>query len=211
MSSLIITFLSGFVVSLLGTIVPSGMSGTAMEISIKNGKTAGLLFGLGSAIVEIIYIRLYFLGFDFFIREKRLFIILQWIMLLLFFGAGVYFFIQSFNKKKTPKKKRKHEAKNRIHAFVLGVTIKAMSPGQFAFWIFWTTYLLANNWLHRDPMQYNVFCVGLGLATFVGTGLYVYLGEYLEKKSFFSRGKLDRFVGIAICATSVLWAVKLLW
>lgn len=112
----LLSFASGFVVSFLGSIVPGSMSATVIELTVKKNKRAGLLFGLGASLVEMIYIRLYFLGFDFFVRQKQLFTILQWVTLLLFFVLGIYTFIQSFNKKESPKKEKsgKREVDGRL-------------------------------------------------------------------------------------------------
>lgn len=96
MWTLIVSFLAGFVISLSGSIAPSNMSATAMQLTMQKDKKAGLLFGLGSAVVETIYIRLYFLGFDTFVRKTDLFLILQWIMIILFFVLGIILFRNTY-------------------------------------------------------------------------------------------------------------------
>src|SRR5688572_7425476 len=120
MLSFIISFFSGFVTSLAGTLIPGNLNATAMEITMSRGKTAGILFGAGSAIIEIIYIRLTLMGIGFFIRQKNLFDILQWVVAGLFFLAGVYVFIKSFHKKKGEKKRKRRQAANLVQAFFLG-------------------------------------------------------------------------------------------
>lgn len=89
--------------------------------------------------------------------------------------------------------------------------LKAISPTQFVFWTVWSSYLISNKLLKADPTHYNFFCLGLGIATFAAYILYVYLGEWLESKKIFRKGRLDRIVGIFLCITSILWAVKLIW
>lgn len=182
-----------------------------MNLSMDRSKRAGLWFALGSAIVEIIYIRLYFLGFDAFVKKNDLFFILQWIMIVLFFVIGISLFIKTYKEHHPNKKpKRDFSTYTGARAFFFGVLLKAINPLQFVFWTFWSTYLVSNNWLKADPMHYNLFCIGLGLATFVGTALYVFLGTYLETKSFFSKKIFRRVIAVFLSLTSVAWAIKLL-
>src|SRR6185295_1312204 len=107
MISLLISFLSGMIVSFMGSLAPSSMGAIAIELTINKGKSAGLLFGVGSAIVEMVYIRLFFLGFDFFIRKKGLFHILQWTMLCLFFVGGIYIIIRALKPHKASERKKR--------------------------------------------------------------------------------------------------------
>ena len=211
MPGIIISFLSGFIISLSGAIAPSNMSAVAMELTIDKSRRAGLWFALGSSLVEIVYIRLYFLGFDAFVKKNDLFLILQWIMIVLFLAIGISLFIKTYNEHRiTKRKKRDFSTYTGARAFLYGVVLKAINPLQFVFWTFWSTYLVSNNWLQPHPMHYNLFCLGLGLATFVGTVSYVFLGTYLETKSFFSKKIFRRVIAVFLSLTSVVWAIKLL-
>jgi uncharacterized membrane protein YjjP (DUF1212 family) len=59
-------------------------------------------------------------------------------------------------------------------------------------------------------MHYNVFCAGIGIATFCGFLLYVYLGNYLESRSFFNKRIFRRVIAVFLSLTSIAWALKLL-
>jgi threonine/homoserine/homoserine lactone efflux protein len=211
MINLIFSFLSGYIISLSGAIAPSNMSATAMQITMEKSPKAGYLFGLGSALVEMIYIRLYFIGFDAFIRENKIFLLLQWIMLVIFFIIGLILFRNSYKPRTRKQKKRKDFSTYTLtKAFMLGVLLKAINPLQFIFWTFWSSYLISNGWLKPDPANYNAFCLGLGVATFTGFALYVKLGNYLETKSIFSKQIFSRIIAMFLCLTSVAWAIKLI-
>ena len=211
MESLIISFFSGFIISMSGALAPSNMSAIAMELTIDRSKNSGIAFGLGSAIVEVIYIRLYFLGFDSFVKENQLFLILQWVMIVLFLAIGIHLFVRSYREHLIIKrKKRDFSTYTMAQAFFLGVILKAINPLQFIFWTFWSAYLISNNWLKPTNMHYNVFCIGIGIATFCGFLLYVYLGNYLESKSFFSKRIFRRVIAVFLSLTSIARALKLL-
>jgi threonine/homoserine/homoserine lactone efflux protein len=211
MVSLIISFFSGFIISLSGGIAPSNMSAVSMQLTIDKSKRAGLWFGLGASIVEMVYIRLYFWGFDTFIKEDTLFLVLQWVMIALFFVIGLIVFIRTLNKKEKKRRKRKDFSNyNAAKSFFLGIFLKAINPLQFVFWTFWSAYLVSNNWLQPTSRHYNVFCLGLGIATFLGYALYVFIGDYLENKSFFSKKIFQRIIGAFLSLTSIAWALKLI-
>lgn len=211
MLTFIISFFSGYVTSLVGTLIPGGLNATAMEITVSKGKKAGLLFGLGAALVEIIYIRLTLLGIAFFVKQKLLFDILEWVMATLFFAAGVYIFVRSFGKAKKKKVPKARSGNHNTHAFLLGMALKAVNPAQFGFWIFWSTYLISQNLLKPESIHYTLFVLGLGSATFTGYALYVFFGEYIQTKSFFTQKRFDRVVGIFLCLASLLWVARMLW
>ena len=193
----------------MGSLAPSSMGAMAIELTINKGKSAGLLFGVGSALVEMIYIRLFFLGFDFFIRKKGLFVILQWTMLCLFFAGGIYIIIRALKPHKVSERKKRRRDYGGIKALLLGAALKAMGPTQFVFWTVWSTYLIANHLLQPIPLHYSVFCVGLGIGTFGGFVLYVFLGKWLSTRSFFNKGRFELIVGIFLCLSSLFWASKL--
>jgi threonine/homoserine/homoserine lactone efflux protein len=213
MQSLIISFLSGYFISLSGSIAPSNMSATTMALTVEKNKRAGLLFGLGSAIVEAVYIRLYFHGFDMFLKQGTLFLILQWVMLVIFLVIGLVMFIRHGKKQlaKNPAPKKDYSNYSLTKAFLMGVMIKALNPLQFVFWTFWSSYLISNNWLEATNAHYNFFCVALGLGTYSGFVLYVFLGRYLASRSFFSKNIFRRMVGGFLCLTSIAWAIKLVF
>ncbi len=211
MLSFLLSFFSGYLTSLVGTLIPGGLNATAMEITVSKGKKAGLLFGLGAAVVEIIYIRLTLFGMAFFVKRQLLFDILEWSMAVLFFAAGVYTFIRSFGKPKKKKVRKAQKENSGRNAFLLGMALKAVNPAQFGFWIFWSTYLISQNLLKPDSIHHTVFVLGLGSATFTGYALYVYFGEYIQSKSFFTQKRFDRVVGIFLCVASLLWVARMLW
>lgn len=211
MLSFIVSFFSGYVTSLVGTIIPGSMNAIAMELAVAKNKRSGLLFGLGGALVEMVYARLSLLGVAFFLKEKRLFDILQWILVTLFFAAGVYVFLRSYKKGRTRKSVKKPGSKGGMQAFLLGVGLKAIIPAQVAFWIFWSTYLIANNLLKPQQVHYTVFCVGLGAATFTGYALYVYFGKWIESRPFFNQKIFNRIVGAFLCLSALFWVARLVW
>jgi threonine/homoserine/homoserine lactone efflux protein len=211
MLSFLISFFSGYVTSLVGTIIPGSMNAVAMELAVAKNKKSGLLFSLGGALVEMVYARLALLGVHFFLKEEKLFTILQWILISLFFAAGVYLFIRSFKKGKARKMIKKPGSKAGMQAFLLGIGLKAIIPAQVAFWIFWSTWLIANNLLKPSQDHYTVFCIGLGMATFTGYALYVFFGNYIESRPFFNQKIFNRIVGIFLCLSALFWVARLVW
>ena len=185
MLTFIISFFSGYVTSLVGTLIPGGLNATAMEITVSKGKKAGLLFGLGAALVEIIYIRLTLLGIAFFVKQSSSLISWNgWWPLYFLQRASIFLFVHLARpkRKKVPKAR---SGNHNTHAFLLGMALKAVNPAQFGFWIFWSTYLISQNLLKPESIHYTLFVLGLGSATFTGYALYVFFGEYIQTKSFF--------------------------
>jgi threonine/homoserine/homoserine lactone efflux protein len=132
-------------------------------------------------------------------------------MIGIFFVIGIIIVRNTFRPAHKRQKKRKDFSTYTMSkVFFLGVFLKAINPLQFIFWTFWSSYLISNEWLGTTGMHYNLFCVGLGAATFTGFVLYVWLGDYLENRSVFSKRIFTRIIGAFLCLTSVAWAIKLL-
>ena len=65
-------FLTGMLVSFLGSLPLGTLNIAAMQISISNGVVAAMLFSTGSLIAEIIYVRISLVAMDWVRKQEKI-------------------------------------------------------------------------------------------------------------------------------------------
>lgn len=206
--TLIIILLIAFGISFLGQIVLSNMNMAATQLSVQEGFKKAWQFGIGVAIVEVIYLRLALTGMTWVTKHKTIFQILGWLTVIVFLALGIFAFIAA---KKQATEKKGLLINNNINRFLLGVTISALNPVQIPFWFLWSTQLIQNNILQTSFYQFNFFCVGAGLGTLAGIGIYIHGGYWAINKMKTSNKTLNLIMGIVFFITAIIQLYRMLF
>lgn len=195
-------------ISFLGQIVLSNMNIAATQLSVQEGFKNAWLFGLGVATVEIIYLRLSLTGTNFILAHRIWFIALGWLTVIVFFALGVLAFIAA---KKQETEKKGILLKNNIHRYVLGLSVSALNPVQIPFWFLWSTQMIQTGVLPTQFYAYNLFCIGAGLGTLAGMGMYIHGGNWLISKMKTSNKTLNKVLGIIFIVTAFIQLYRMLY
>src|SRR5665213_4059904 len=86
-------FFGGMIISFVGTLSPSPLNLTAMQISVHESIRLAMYFSLGTILSEIIYVRLCLVGVHWLQRQKVLFRWLEWITFALIVALAIGSFI----------------------------------------------------------------------------------------------------------------------
>lgn len=197
-----------FGISFLGQIVLSNMNMTATQLSVQEGYRKAWYFGLGVAIVEIIYLRFALTGMDWVAQHKLLFKILGWVTVAVFFILGVVAFATA--KKQTVEQKS-ILLQNKLHRFILGASMSALNPVQIPFWFLWSTQLIQNNVLEINTLNFNVFSIGAGLGTLAGMSIYIYGGNWAITKMKTSNRTLNLIMGCVFFITALIQLYRVIY
>lgn len=197
-----------FGISFLGQIVLSNMNMTATQLSVQEGYKKAWYFGLGVAIVEIIYLRFALTGMDWVTQHKTLFKILGWITVVVFLILGIVAFATA--KKQTVEQKS-ILLQNKLHRFILGASMSALNPVQIPFWFLWSTQLIQNNVLEINKLQFNVFSIGAGLGTLAGMSIYIYGGNWAITKMKTSNKTLNLIMGCVFFITALIQLYRVIY
>ncbi|MFW2477570.1 MAG: LysE family translocator [Sediminibacterium sp.] len=201
-------FLIAALISFLGQLPLGNMSITATQIGIQEGFKKAWMFAIGVAIVEMLYLRFALTGMDWVVQHRIWFVALGWITVALFLLLGILAFL-SARKQQTEKKSVILD--NKVHRFLLGLTMSALNPLQIPFWFLWTSTMIQTKVLPVTTEAYTIFTVGAGLGTIAGLALYIHGGNWLVKKNNTSNKTLNQIMGVIFILTALIQLYRMLY
>jgi threonine/homoserine/homoserine lactone efflux protein len=193
MSDLIRIFVTGLMISLLGTLPLGTLNITAMQLSVQENTKNAIRFALGVALVEIFYVRISLKGINWIMENQIIFQILEWCTVFLFLFLAISSFITS---RKKGNDQKNVILKSRVNRFLLGLSMSALNPVQIPFWFIWSTYLLSNEFLKPTATDFNLYIFGIGCGTLIAFGIFIYAGKWIVKKLNASHRIINLIVAI---------------
>lgn len=205
MHPLIKIFLTGMLVSFIGSLPLGTLNIAAMQISVSDGITAAMLFSLGSLLVEIIYVRISLVAMDWIRKQEKVLIALEWVTLVIVLGLA----IASFYSAMHPKVEKNFVLNSPLPKFILGVVMCAVNPVQIPFWFGWSTVLFTKKVLLPRNDHYNSYIFGIGLGTFIGNCVFIFGGLLIASKINNNQHILNWVIGgiFALTALIQLWKI----
>ena len=198
-------FLTGMVISFLGSLPLGTLNVAAMQIGIIDGYTAAILFSLGSLVVEMIYVRLSLVGMDWIRKQERIFKVLEWVTLAIVVALAA----SSFHAALHPKTGKNIILSSTLPRFVLGATMCAVNPVQIPFWFGWSTVLFTKKVLLPKNSHYNSYIIGIGIGTFIGNCVFIFGGQLIAEQLRSNQNILNWVIGgiFAITAVIQVWRI----
>jgi threonine/homoserine/homoserine lactone efflux protein len=203
MQSLLKIFITGMLISFLGSLPLGTLNVAAMQISITDGYTQAILFSLGSLLIEMIYVRVSLVGMDWIRKQERIFRILEWVTLIIVLALAVSSFYAAIH----PKTEKNIILSSTLPRFVLGATMCAVNPVQIPFWFGWSTVLFTKKVLLPKRDNYNSYILGIGIGTFIGNCIFIFGGQLIAGKLNTNQSILSWIIGgiFAITAIIQIW------
>lgn len=205
MAKLFRVFLAGMIVSFLGSLPLGTLNVAAMQIAITEGVPPALLFALGMLLVEMVYVRLSLVAMDWVRRQKNLLKILDWLTVAIVLALAASSFYAALH----PQVGHNVILSSTLNKFFLGVIMCAVNPVQIPFWFGWSTVLFTKKILLPQPRYYNLYIVGIGLGTFLGTLVFIYAGKLVSGAIQNNQSILNWIIGGIFLLTAVLHTIKI--
>ncbi len=198
----------GFLVSFLGQLPLGNMSFTATQICIQESVKKAWQFAFGVAIVEMVYLRFALTGMDWVVQHRVLFLALGWITVAMFLVLGVLAFLQA---RKGDVGSKALVLNNKVHRFLLGLTMSALNPVQIPFWFLWTSTLIQLKVLPIATIPFNAFTAGAGVGTLTGLAVYIHGGNWLVNRMKTSNRTLNKVMGIIFIITALIQLYRMIY
>lgn len=200
MHPLVKVFITGMIVSFLGSLPLGTLNIAAMQISISNGYQQAMLFSLGSLIVEVIYVRLSLVAMDWVRKQKKLLRILEWVTLAIILALAV----SSFYAALSPTEDENVILSSTLPRFWLGVIMCAVNPVQIPFWFGWSAILFTKEILLPRKDHYYLYITGIGIGTFLGNCIFIFGGLLLVEKLNNNQHVLNYIIGSIFGITALI-------
>lgn len=194
-------FLVGLGISFLGQLPLGNMNLIATQISVQDGVKDAWKYGIGVAIIEIVYLRIALSGMDWVVAHELLFKVLTWCTVVFFLVLGIVTLVSA---KRQQSNKKGVLVDNNINRFILGISLSAINPLQIPFWFTWSITLLNNGLLPPGFSNYNWFTVGAGLGTLTGIALYIYGGKWAVTKMGANNKSLNYILGAIFIVAAII-------
>ncbi|MBC6489857.1 LysE family translocator [Flavihumibacter stibioxidans] len=207
MFSLLSLFAAGLVISFLGSLPLGTLNMAAMQIGVQESTRRALLFALGVAIVELIYVRLSLKGVDWIMANQKVFYWMEWATVVLFSVLGISSLLAA-RRQGTQKKNLLLD--NTVNRFWLGVTMSAVNPVQIPFWFMWSSYLFSVKLLQSGSLYFNVYTAGIGVGTVAGLLLFIFGGRWLVRRLNTGQRTLNFLVGGVFIISAIVQLVRVL-
>ncbi len=199
-------YFTGLFISFLGTLPLGTLNISAMQISVSDGLLPAFYFALGVLWVEMIYVRLSLVAMDWVRHQKRLFLVLEWVTLLMIVALTIASFYTATHSSVT----KNPILSNTIHRFWLGTIMSALNPVQIPFWFGWSTVLFTRKVLLPINTHFNTYIAGIGTGTLIGNAIFIFGGKLLVDRLNTNQQLIQYIVGSVFGITAIIQFWKML-
>lgn len=198
-------FITGMLISFLGTLPLGTLNVSAMQISVSDGLVPAFYFAFGALLVEMAYVRLSLVAMSWVRKQKKLLKSLEWVTLAIILALA----ISSFYAATQPAAGKNPILSNTLPRFWLGMLMSAVNPVQIPFWFGWSTVLFSRGILQTREKHYNAYIAGIGLGTLVGNSVFILGGQLIVHRLQDSQRVLHLVIGAVFAITAMLQAWKM--
>src|SRR5579871_66368 len=199
-------FIAGLSISFLGSLPLGTMNVAATHISMQQGTVAGLIYAVGSMMVEITIVRIALVAMDWLAKRHKIFFILELFTVALMLALAIASFVAAYNMTGFSNSLQS----NSLPPFWSGVLLSATNPLHIPFWLSWSTVLMNKKILLPQAKQYNFYVCGIGIGTILGFMVFIYGGNYLISQISNHQNLLNAAIGFVLLVTAILQIRKMI-
>jgi len=194
----------GFVMAFLSLIPPGMLNMTAVKTSIQKGRSEGIWFALGAALVVIpqAFIALVFARY--FADNPQVVERLELAGIIVLFVLSIVFFMQARRKFKGDGGKREGKS------FWIGMLMSGMNMLAIPFYLVLSSVLENRGLLQTEQPFINLFVSGVFLGAFSLFFLYVNFAQIIQKKAQFIAKNINYILSVLFLALGILTLIKFL-
>jgi threonine/homoserine/homoserine lactone efflux protein len=197
----------GFICSFLGSLPLGSLNSLTIQIKYHETFFQALQFAVGIALAEIIHVSITLFSMKWILRNKKLFVGMQWFTIALFFAMAVVCFYSVIY----PSGKSGNAIlETNFNRFLLGFGLSLIDIIPIPFWFLWTTIFITKGRIKANPFDYKWYAFGIFIGTVACQISYMFVGGALI--NFFAAGSnaINLIVGCILIFTVVLQVVKIL-
>ena len=198
-------FMTGMLISFLGTLPMGTLNISAMQISLSDGIRPALYFSAGAVLVEILYVRITLVAMNWFRKHKRLLMGMERLTLVIILALAASSFYTALN----PSVKSSPLLSNTVHRFWLGVGMSAVNPLQVPFWFGWSTILATRKLLLPKESLYLTYITGIGIGTIIGHCIFIFGSRLLVERLNTRQDAVNMVIGLIFLVTAIIQWIRM--
>ncbi len=170
-------FITGFIISFLGTLPIGMLNITAFQISATQNMTEAMIFTLAVVLVELLVVFLTLHGANKINFESKVFHYLTPLAITLLVFLSVMNFLNAGQ-----------DSANQIDpvfmnltqsSFLLGLLLSSLNPLHIPFWLGWNSILIKKKKLVKESGIYTSYMTGIGIGSISGFMLFILPGNFI--------------------------------
>jgi threonine/homoserine/homoserine lactone efflux protein len=202
----VLLIVTGFVLSLVGTLPPGMINITVAMTTLRKGFMAGATVAVGAVCVEWLQAFVSVKFSDILTSNAHFHTTLQLLALLIFSALAVYYLFLAPDTVPSSDGSRGSRTD-----FAKGMAVSAANVLAFPYWIFYGTYLGARGWLDGSLSDVVIFASSTSAGTCTALLSYALLSRQILRKVKDVVRVTNRIVGIIFLILTLLEAINLLW
>ncbi len=203
---MILAMLLGLVLSFIGSVPPGVINTSVVHVTLQRGLRAGLVLAAGASLVEWVQAFVAVLFGRFFAAHPEVDFWFNVLATVVFAALAAYYLLvakPAFRIEAVP-------ANGHLGDFLRGVGAAALNFLAIPYWVFYTTWLLANGYLRDALITLAVFSTGVMAGTFALLWCYARWAEWLQRRGSVLLRYTYSAIGLIFLALTV-WQVARLW
>jgi threonine/homoserine/homoserine lactone efflux protein len=166
---IIVIYFITLIISYIATIPPGPLSVFVVHTAIQKNLKIALWVAIGGVFCESIYAFLAVIGLQIFIKYPLINYWVQWIIIVLLIGLGIFTFFQ----KTQEIKQEKIAVNNRILSCLKGTSLSLFNPALLPFWL-----VVLIEYQKKDFLKINNYLTKVAFVLGAGTGTFLLVFTY---------------------------------
>ena len=199
-------FFWGMFISFAGSLPLGSMNVASIQITVRDGSNAALIYSFGSMAVELIYVRIIVEAMGWVYKQSKVFRLLGWITIIILLSMAIASFTAASQMtglgSALPEFSKNH--------FLYGALLSAVNPLHFIFWFGWSTVLLNKGILMPGNANYNFYVAGIAIGTLAGFMIFIFGGNYLVSAIKDKQYIMNWVIGAVLLVTAIIQLYKIM-
>lgn len=204
-----LSFLSGFVASIIGIFPPGLINMTAAKTSIIDGRNRAMLFVLGALIVIFFQTYISIIFAQYINNHHEIVILLREIGFFIFSALAIYFLIFA-KKPKMEQKEKSLQIKSKKSRFFIGMLISAINFFPIPYYVFVSVTLASYKFFSFDALSIFSFAAGTVIGSFAVFYCYVVFFNKMKSKTDFFVKNMNFIIGIITAIIALITLINIL-
>jgi len=204
---MIVVFLIGFFVAIIGIALPGLINMTAAKISMQDGKERALSFVFGALLIILVQTYIAIVFCKFIATNYAVLQVIRKIGVLIFSCLTIYFFF--FAKKNKPNSKN-IKIRSKSSRFFFGMLLSSLNFFPIPFYVYIILSLSTAGYFDFKNIFVATFLLGVILGSFVMFNFYIKFFKNIETKTDFFLNNMNKIIGTITGIVTIISLIKIL-